>query len=377
MTIVAGVGMTPFGKHVDKRPEEIAGAAIRAAISDSGLDKGRIDAAFCGAVQLGMGIGQSVLREVGITGIPITNVENACASSGSALREAVAWVGSGAAEVALVFGVEQLTRTAKGLIDTGRASVAEEVGLPLPGLYALKARHHMDLYGTTAQQLAAVSVKNRRNGAANPHAHFKAAVTADEVLASPMISDPLTLLQCCPNVDGAAAIVVMSDAAAKRAGVDRPVQIAGMGVTSGRALDVAGAEPDATERAAAIAYEAAGVGPEDVDVCEVHEPFTIAEILHVEGLGFCAPGEGGKYIESGKADIDGDGVAVNPSGGLLSRGHPLGASGAAQVVEIVQQLRGEAGPRQREGARVGLAHIMGGNISELDSNACVIHIFKR
>jgi acetyl-CoA acetyltransferase len=377
MTIVAGVGMTPFGKHVDKRPEEIAGAAIRAAISDSGLDKGRIDAAFCGAVQLGMGIGQSVLREVGITGIPITNVENACASSGSALREAVAWVGSGAAEVALVFGVEQLTRTAKGLIDTGRASVAEEVGLPLPGLYALKARHHMDHYGTTAQQLAAVSVKNRRNGAANPHAHFKAAVTADEVLASPMISDPLTLLQCCPNVDGAAAIVVMSDAAAKRAGVDRPVQIAGMGVTSGRALDVAGAEPDATERAAAIAYEAAGVGPEDVDVCEVHEPFTIAEILHVEGLGFCAPGEGGKYIESGKADIDGDGVAVNPSGGLLSRGHPLGASGAAQVVEIVQQLRGEAGPRQREGARVGLAHIMGGNISELDSNACVIHIFKR
>jgi acetyl-CoA acetyltransferase len=377
MTIVAGVGMTPFGKHVDKRPEEIAGAAIRAAVGDSGLDKSRIDAAFCGAVQLGMGIGQSVLREVGITGIPITNVENACASSGSALREAVAWVDSGAAEVALVFGVDQLTRTAQGLIDTGRASVAEEVGLPLPGLYALKARHHMDHYGTTRQQLAAVSVKNRRNGAANPNAHFKVPVSAEEVLASPMISDPLTLLQCCPNVDGAAAVIVMSDEAAKRAGIDRPVRIAGLGVTSGRALDVVGAEPDATERAARIAYEAAGLGPEDVDVCEVHEPFTIAEILHVESLGFCAPGEGGRYIETGKADIDGGGVAVNTSGGLLSRGHPLGASGTAQVVEIVQQLRGEAGPRQREGARVGLAHIMGGNISELDSNACVIHIFQR
>jgi acetyl-CoA acetyltransferase len=235
----------------------------------------------------------------------------------------------------------------------------------------------MDHYGTTREQLAAVSVKNRANGAANPYAHFKSAVTAEEVLASPMISDPLTLLQCCPNVDGAAAVVVMSDEAAKRAGIDRPVRVAGVGVTSGRALDVVGAEPDATERAAAIAYEAAGIGPHDVDVCEVHEPFTIAEILHVEGLGFCAPGEGGNYIESGKAGIGGDGVAVNPSGGLISRGHPLGASGAAQVVEIVQQLRGEAGSRQREGARVGLAHIMGGNISELDSNACVIHIFER
>ena len=361
-TVIAGVGMTPFGKHENSSPEAIGGAAIREAITASGIDKADVQVAFCGSVQLGMGIGQSILREIGITGIPITNVENACASSGSALREAIAWVESGAAEVALVWGIEQLTRTAKGLISTGRASVAEDVGLPLPGLYALKASHHMDTYGTTREQLAAVSVKNRRNGAANPLAHFRKEVTLDEVLASPMISDPLTLLQCCPNVDGAAAMVVMSRAAAKRYGIEQPIEIVGLGVTSGHALDVTGSEPDATERAAALAYAMAGIGPEDVDVCEVHEPFSIAEILHVEGLGFCAVGNG---------------VAVNPSGGLLSRGHPLGASGAAQVVEIVNQLRGRAGPRQQAGARVGLAHIMGGNISELDSNACVIHIFKR
>lgn len=370
---IVGVGMTRFTKQEDRRPEEIAGEAVRAAVRDAGLGPEDVQAAFCGNVQLGMGVGQSALRELGMTGIPITNVENACASGGSAIREAVAWLQSGAAEVVLAFGVEKLTQTAAGMLDMGRASLSEEVGLPLPGAYALKARRHMDLYGLTREQLASVSVKNRANGSRNPYAHFRSPVTVEEVLQSAPITDPITLFQCTPNVDGAAAVVLSTEERARDL-VSKPVYIAGFGMASGNPVDETGTEGDTVSRAAKAAYESSSLGPEDVDVCELHEPFTITEINNIESLGFCEKGSGGEYVEGGRADINGPGVAVNPSGGLLSRGHPLGATGIAQVVELTWQLRGEAGDRQQDGARVGLAQIMGGNVIELDGNACLVHV---
>jgi acetyl-CoA acetyltransferase len=376
--VVLGVGVTPFRKEPERTLAGVGAQAVVAALRDAGLEKGQIQAAVCGNVQFGGGAGQTVLRSLGMTGLPVTNVENACASGGSAFREALAWVEAGWVDVALAFGVEMLTHSAGGLIESNRPDIAAQVGLPLPGLYALKAQHYMAEYGATPEQLASVVVKSRRNARTNEYAYFRDPVTVDAVLASPPISDPLTLFQCCPNVDGAAAVVIASQEFAKRhSGSAGQVRVTGCGVSSGHPIDRPGSIADATERAAAQAYEQAAVGPEDVDVCEVHEPFTIAEILHYEGLGFCGEGEGAAYVAEGRADVDGAGVAVNPSGGLLSRGHPLGASGVAQIAEVVWQLRGTANGRQRENARVGMTHIMGGSIPELDSNACVVSIFSR
>lgn len=376
-TVVLGVGATHFAKQPERSLASVGADAVIAAIRDAGVEKSDVQAGFCGNVQFGGGAGQSVLKALGMTGIPITNVENACASGGSAFREAVAWVDSGAVDVALAFGVEMLTHSTSGLIESPRPDIANQVGLPLPGLYALKAQRYMAKYGATPEQLAAVVVKSRQNAQYNEYAYFQTPVTVEQVLASPVISEPLTLYQCCPNVDGAGAVVVASEAfASKRGAAGRLVRVRGVGMSSGYPLDQSDSVADATERAAARAYELAGIGPGDVDVCEVHEPFSIAEILHYEGLGLCAEGEGARYVAEGRAGIGGDGVAVNPSGGLLSRGHPLGASGAMQIAEIVWQLRGAAGKRQRDGAKVGLTHIMGGSIPEIDSNACIVSIFS-
>jgi acetyl-CoA acetyltransferase len=375
--VVLGVGATPFRKQPERTLAAVGADAVVAAIKDAGIEKSQVQAAVCGNVQFGGGAGQTVLRSLGMTGLPVTNVENACASGGSAFREALAWVEAGWVDVALAFGVEMLTHSAGGLIETGRPDIANQVGLPLPGLYALKAQHYMADYGATPEQLASVVVKSRANAQWNDYAFFRTPVTVEQVLASPPISDPLTLFQCCPNVDGAAAVVIASESFARKHGTSGPaIKVRGSGVSSGHPIDRADSVADATERAAAQAYEQAGLGPSDIDVCEVHEPFSIAEILHYEGLGFCGEGEGANYVASGRADITGRGVAVNPSGGLLSRGHPLGASGVAQIAEVVSQLRGEAGGRQRENARVGMTHIMGGSIPELDSNACVVSIFS-
>jgi acetyl-CoA acetyltransferase len=378
-TVVLGVGMTPFRKMPDRSLASVGGEAVIAALRDAGVSRTDVGAAYCGNVLYGGAAGQAVLAGLGMTGLPVTNVENACASGGTAFAEAVNAIESGRVEVALAFGVEMLTHTGAGLIPASRPDVAAQLGLPLPGLYALKAQRYMSRYGATREQLAAVVVKNRHNAVTNEYAYFRSAVTEVEVLASPSISEPLTLFQCCPNVDGAAAAVLTSADYARRhrSGARSAITVAGYGMASGHRNDEQNSLPDITERAAAAAYQEAAVGPSDVDVCEVHEPFSIAELLHYESLGFCAVGEGGEYVAAGRAAIDGDGVAVNTSGGLLSRGHPLGASGIAQIVEIVTQLRGDAGARQRDGARVGLSHIVGGTIPELDGNACVVGIFIR
>ena len=367
---VLGVGTTAFTRMTERRIEDVGAEAIVASLDDAGIGREHLEAVFCGSVFGGVGIGQRLMREVGVSRIPIMNTENACASSGVALRQAVAWIESGAAGLVLVVGIEMLTQLGGGLVQSDARGLSAEVGLTLPGLYAMHAHRYLSRWGATAEDLALVAVKNRSNGALNPKAHFQTPVSLAEVLASPMIADPLTRLQCCPNVDGASALVVSAEALSGA----RAIRIAGWGMTSGNDLDIVGSEPEATRAAAQIAYETAGIGPEDIDVCELHEPFTIAEIEHSESLGFAEAGSGARFVREGRFDIGSPGVAINPSGGLLARGHPLGASGGAQIVELVTQLRGEAGPRQVAGARTGLAHIMGGNIPEIDSSACVVHV---
>ncbi|MFE3054207.1 thiolase family protein [Nocardia sp. NPDC059239] len=373
---VLGVGMTRFTKWNGIVAETLGGRAILAALTDADLERVEVEAAFFGSVQGGVGIGQRVLAGLEMTGIPITNVEAACASGGSALREAVMWIEAGAIDVALVVGIDILTSASAGPIEPAHRDPLK-VAVPIPGIYALTAARYLHECDVTVADLAAVAVKNRANGALNKFAHFRTPVTVDEVLASPMIAEPLTRLQCCPNVDGAAAAVVVSESAVRRLGRQRAVRIAGGALTSGGIADRAGARRGTTKRTANLAYAEAGIGPEDLSLCEVHEPFTISEPLHAESLGLCDAGHGGRYISGGYADIDGKGVAINPSGGLIARGHPLGATGLAQVHEIVTQLRGEAKDRQVPGARVGLAHIFGGSFPEIEGDACSVHIFTR
>lgn len=372
---VVGVGMIPFGKYPDKSLADLGWPAVKAALADAGIDRRRLQAAFCGTALGGMMAGQRILGRLGLTGIPITNVENACSSGSTALRQGIMAIRSGEYDVVLVVGVEKLTKFGGGTLPLEEEDWEVSQGLVMPALYAMRARRYMHDFGLTAQQLAKVSVKNRANGALNPDAQMRTPVTVDEVLAARPVADPFTLLQCCPTGDGAAAIILCATGRAAEIRGDL-VHILASELTSGRYTggfrDMT--TPEITVRGAANAYEQAGLGPADIRVAEVHDAFSIAELLYYEAFGFCGRGEAGAFLDSGASAIGGR-VAVNPSGGLLAKGHPLGATGAAQVVEIVRQLRGEAGGRQVPGARVGLSHATGGGISGFDHGACSIHIF--
>lgn len=374
---VLGVGMIPFGKYPSKTIVDLAWPAVKMAIKDAGVAPSEIGAAYCGTVFSGMMSGQRILATVGLSGIPITNVENACSSSSSAFRQAVIAVSSGECDIALVIGVEKLTRFGGGTLPLEVEDWEVSQGMVMPALYAMRANRYMHDFGLTAAQLAMVSVKNRKHGSLNEDAQMRKPVTLDEVLKSRPIADPFTLLQCCPTGDGAAAIVICSSAIAKKYRSDA-VEVVASDLTSGRYTN--GFRdmtiPEITVRGAKEAYEEAGIGPEDINVAEVHDAFSIAEILYYEAFGFCARGEGGNMLERGESAIGGR-LPVNPSGGLLAKGHPIGATGAAQIVEIVRQLRGQCGARQVEGAKVGLAHATGGGITGFDHGACSIHIFSR
>jgi acetyl-CoA acetyltransferase len=374
---VIGVGMIPFGKYPGKTISDLAWPAVKAAVADAGIEPRRIQAAYCGTVFSGMMAGQRILARIGLSGIPITNVENACSSSSTALRQAVLAIRSGEIEVALVIGVEKLTKFGGGTLPLEEEDWEVRQGMVMPALYAMRATRYMHDFGLTKEQLALVSVKNRKNGAANPDAQMREPVTVEQVLGSRPIADPFTLLQCCPTGDGAAAIVLCASSVAQQVRSD-PIQVRASDLTSGRYTpgyrDMT--IPEITVRGAKEAFEEAGIGPEDVDVAEVHDAFSIAELLYYEAFGFCGRGEAGPFIESGATQIGGK-IAVNPSGGLLAKGHPIGATGAAQVVEIVRQLRGECGARQQPGAKVGVSHATGGGIAGFDHGACAIHIFSR
>jgi benzoylsuccinyl-CoA thiolase BbsB subunit len=374
---VLGVGMIPFGKYPSKTIVDLAWPAVKMAIKDAGVAPSEIGAAYCGTVFSGMMSGQRILARVGLSGIPITNVENACSSSSTAFRQAVIAVESGECDIALVIGVEKLSRFGGGTLPLEVEDWEVSQGMVMPALYAMRANRYMHDFNLTPAQLAMVSVKNRKHGSLNEDAQMRKPVSLDEVLNSRPIADPFTLLQCCPTGDGAAAVVICSSAIAKKYRSD-PIEVVASDLTSGRYTN--GFRdmtiPEITVRGAKEAYEEAGIGPEDIDVAEVHDAFSIAEILYYEAFGFCSRGEGGNMLERGETTIGGR-LPVNPSGGLLAKGHPIGATGAAQIVEIVRQLRGQCGVRQVEGARVGLTHATGGGITGFDHGACSIHIFSR
>jgi len=372
--------MTQFGKHLEKGLRDLGREACWRAIKDAGIRSDQIQAGFCGNalggyLQRENGIGQSVLWQVGIKGIPIINIENACASGSSAFREAWIGVASGLYDVVIAFGVEKTVMKKGAMLDVGDADLEVKIGDVFPGLFAMRAQRHMYEYGTTLEQMAKISVKNHRNGCLNPYSQYQKEFTTDEVLNSPMIADPLTLFSCCPNSDGAAAAIVATKEVAKKLSA-KPVKVLasvlGTGLYNNK-KDMAIFDLDF--KLSKEAYEMAGVGPEDIDLAEVHDAFTIAELMHYEGLGFCKVGEGGRLIDDDKTEIGGK-IPVSPSGGLLSKGHPVGASGVAQIAEIVWHLRGEAGLRQVANARIGLAHIMGGG-KEGDVGACTIHILEK
>jgi acetyl-CoA C-acetyltransferase/acetyl-CoA acyltransferase len=367
---VIGVGVTKFGKH-DRTSAELFAEAARDALLDAELEPGAIQALYYGNVVGGetekqLHTGPQAASVLGLPAVPTTRFETACASSHAAFRHAVMDVASGTSDIVLVGGAERVLNvpTAESTEYFAYASDAtweQPAGLTFPGVFALIARAHMTKYGTTEAQMAHVAVKNHRHGALNPKAQFQKEITLEQVLSSAYIADPLKLYDCCPFTDGGAAVVLASEEIARSR--PRAIWVLGSAAASDHMLihdkrDLA--RVPATERAAAAAYRQAGLGPEDVDVVELHDCFTIAEILATEGLGLFEPGTGGLAAERGWTSLGGK-TPVNTSGGLKAKGHPIGATGAAQIVEIVTQLRGEAGRRQVDGARVGLTHTLGGN----------------
>lgn len=376
---VIGAGMTPFRRAVDLDLAGLARAAALAALADAELAAAQVGAGFFANV-LGPQLtgevtaGQFVMASVGVRRVPIVNVENACTSGSTALWLAVTGIRSGEFDVALVIGAEKMSVPGLGLLQGGTEEIETQLGLVMPASFALRATRYLHEFRATVRQLAQVSVKNRRHAMHNPLAQFREPVTLEQVLESPLIADPITRLQCCPMADGAAALVLANDriARARRRAVRVDAAVLCTGSYENPA-DLVRWETDV--RGCRTAYERAGIGPEDLDVVECHDAFSIAEILHTEALGLCAHGEGVRLVEEGATALGGR-IPVNVSGGLLSRGHPIAATGCAQVVEIVQQVRGEAGPRQVEGARVGLAQCMGGD-QAADAKSCTVMVMSR
>ncbi|MDE3094913.1 MAG: thiolase family protein [Chloroflexota bacterium] len=407
---VAGAGMTRFGKWMDKSLKDLGREAVDAAMKDAGVDKPQIEAAIVGNATAGLITGQEmirgqvILRDMGFGGIPIINTENACASSSTAFHLAWMYVASGMYDCVLALGVEKLYHedkrrsfqaigsavdvqaiqelmkqtAARGRDDAEKAKAssggAGESRSMFMDFYAAGAREHMKRYGTTAMQFAKVAVKSHKNASLNPYAQYREQYTVEDILNSPMVAEPLTRLMCSPIGDGAAALVLCSEEKARQL-TTKPVWVTASVLGSGK--DRAPGEPGVTTRVANKAYAMAGVGPEDIDVIELHDASAPAELMEYEELGLCKVGEGGRLVEEGVTEITGK-IPVNPSGGLLSKGHPIGATGCAQLTEIVWQLRGEAGDRQVKGgnAKIGLTQ-NGGGMMRGEAAAMTVHVLER
>ena len=374
---VLGTGIIPFGKYPDKTLADLGWPAVKQAMKECGVNSTQIGAVYCGTALGGMLAGQRVMKMVGPTGMPIMNIENACSSSSSALSQGWMAIASGVHDLVVVIGVEKLTKFGGGTLPLEREDWEVNQGMVMPALYAMRAQRYMQDYGLTIEQLADVAVKAHDHGALNVNAQVRKRVTRDEVMKSRMVAEPFTLWHCCPTGDGAAAVVLASSRLARQLGA-AAIKVAASEVTSGKFTDgfrdMTWAE--LTHRGAQHAYEMAGLGAEDIDVAEIHDAFTIAELMYYEAFGFCERGRGHELLASGRTSLGGD-IVVNPSGGLLSRGHPVGATGIAQAVEIVRQLRGDVGAHQVEGAKAGLSHATGGGVAGYDHGACSIHIFTR
>lgn len=378
---VIGIGMTKWGELWDKALRDIFTETALLAIDDAGVD--HIDSMYVGCMSSGLFVGQEHLASqladyLGMGPIPAARVETACASGGLAVKLGFIDVASGLSDIVLVSGVEKMTDVGGDQATYALSTAADQEyegyhGITFPGLYAMMARAHMHTYGTTREQLAHVAVKNHRHGALNPLAQYPFEVTVEGVLTSTMIADPLRILDCSPITDGAAAAILCPVEMAKGV-TDKPVvKITGVGhATDTIALhsreDIT--TLNATAKAAEAAYNMAGKRPKDIDLVEVHDCFTIAEICVIEALGLVEKGKGGTAAESGLTARGGK-IPVNVSGGLKAKGHPVGATGVAQIVEVVRQLRGEAGKRQVGGARVGLTQNMGGS-----GGSTLVHILE-
>jgi acetyl-CoA acetyltransferase len=392
---ILGVGMTPFGRHREASVRSLAEQAVREALDDAGIAPEAVGAiAFGNAVQDAMegqfGIrGQVALRNLPFDGVPVINVENACASASTALQVAILQVRSGEADIALAVGSEKMThpdsalslgafegsweradreatldrlrRYGEGMPTPPEDLARESKGSVFMDVYAAYAKAHMARFGTTQRQLAVVAAKNHRHSVENPRAQYRTAFSVEEVLGARLISWPMTLPMCSPISDGAAAAVVASEAAVRRLGAERAVRVRANVLMTGGRRGPEAFEEHVARRAALRAYDLAGLGPEAVDVVECHDATSFGELQMTELLGLCPIGEGGAFAESGATALGGR-VPVNPSGGLESKGHPIGATGLGMIHELVTQLRGEAGPRQVEGARVAMAENGGGQM---------------
>lgn len=380
---IIGAGLTKFGEHWEKSFRDLIAEAGVAAIEDAHMRGSEIDAIYGGTMSGGRFIGQEhigalIADHMGLNPIPSTRVEAACASGGVALRSGYIAVASGMHDIVVVGGAEKMTdiSTEDAAVALGGAGDQEWelfMGATFPALYALMARRHMHEYGTTEEQLAQVAVKNHANAVHNQYAQYQKAVTLDEVMNSGYIAEPLKLLDCSPLTDGAAAVVLAPLEVAKKY-TDAPVEI----IASSQASDTLAlhnrkslTQLNATLEASKKAYKMAGVTPKDMDFAEVHDCFTIAEIIAIEDLGFFEKGKGGKATADGATALGGS-IPINTSGGLKAAGHPVGATGIKQAVEAALQLRGTAGKRQVDGAEIGLAHNVGGS-----GATCVVHIFRR
>ncbi len=375
---ILGADMIKFGKFSDRTIPQIAAESALLALDDAGLSIHDMEALYCGNLMQASGmVGQRVLQQIGQTGIPVINVANACATGATALREGWTAIKAGLYDLVLCVGVEQMAGA--GLLGGGGGGGK---GIPtegllgsgtMPAVFAEAGMEHARKYGTTFEQFAKVSVKNHWHSTMNPKARYQIETPLEEVMGAEMISYPNTKLMCSVNVDGSAAVVIASERKARQLGMRRAVKIAASILTSDRFTQRDLTMPDVntcTREAAKKAYEMAGIGPSDVNLIELHDCFATAEILHYENLGICKDGEAGRLIDEKQTYLGGR-IPVNVSGGLLSKGHPLGATGIANVYEVATHLRGEAGKRQVQGAKVGLTHVIG------LGSACAIHVLEK
>jgi len=374
---VVGIDMIKFGRFPERSVPDIGAEAALLALDDCGLKIQDMEALYCGNLgQANAMVGQRVLQEIGQTGVPVVNCANACATGATAFREAWMSIKAGVYDVVLAVGVEQMGKGLLGGAGGGKGIPKE--GLlgsgTMPAVFAEAGQEHAKKYGTTFEQFAKVSVKNHHHSTLNPKAMYQIETPLETVMNAEMIAYPNTKLMCSVNVDGSAAAVLCSEKKARELGLmGRAVKVSASVLTSDPWQERDLVMPDVntcTRQAAAKAYEMAGLGPDDVNLVELHDCFATAEILHYENLGLCKDGEAGRLIDEGETALGGR-VPVNVSGGLPSKGHPLGATGIANIYEVSTHLRGEAGKRQVEGAKVGMTHVIG------LGSACAIHLLEK
>jgi benzoylsuccinyl-CoA thiolase BbsB subunit len=376
---IAGVGETKFGRH-QLEFDALGRIAALEALKSSNINRpDQIQSAYVGNGTNGLVTGQTVLKDLGMCGhMPIINVESACSAGGMAVHLAARDVATGFCEVSLAVGCENHTLHMKTgtALSPSKNDIETVHGTVMTGKYALRAQRYMYETGATIEDLALITVKNRRHATNNPYAWFKGEISIEEVVKSRLVASPLTLQQCCGIADGAGAVVVCSEDMIRKLGIKKPIKIAGTVVRSGpyhnRPRDITG--DDITEACSRQLYEETGIGPDDVDIIELHDAFTISELLYYECMGLCGKGEGLKFLRDGNATHGGKCV-VSPRGGMLSYGHPMGASGAAQIAACVKQMRNQcAGYQVDPIPRVAVTHVTGGGLSGTEHAACTMHM---